>query len=216
MHDDQESDAFLTSEEESIVSAYSADDITRIDDLILNTCTESFRKVAYVAGRILELAPHTPLGFLIQRIAALIEEKRLESQGNIYTIRFSEIRIPTDPYSQSYLDNLIQEEKYFNLGCLYSSGQGVEKDYSIALKWHLFGADRGNVWCQMSVGRFYEHGYGVEKNYEEAFFWYSLSAHLSEPDQMPFASLRDELDPKLTDGQKQNIQKRLDEWKIVT
>ena len=63
-----------------------------------------------------------------------------------------------------------------NLGNRYLYGQGVEKDYAQALKWHLEAAKQGVAESQFCVGFIYDAGLGVNQDYQAAMSWYTQSA----------------------------------------
>ena len=56
----------------------------------------------------------------------------------------------------------------FNLGLLYSSGQGVPQDYAHALIWFRKAADQGDARAQVYLGGMYRVGRGVRQDYAQA------------------------------------------------
>ena len=63
------------------------------------------------------------------------------------------------------------------IGAMYEHGfGGVQKDYSIAMKWYMETAKEGYVGGQYSVGCLYESGLGVEQDLSEAIKWFQLAA----------------------------------------
>ena len=65
----------------------------------------------------------------------------------------------------------------YNLGVMYSNGDGVPRDYAEAMKWHRKAADQGNGNAQFNVGFMYDLGRGMPQSYTEAVKWYSLAAN---------------------------------------
>ena len=65
----------------------------------------------------------------------------------------------------------------YNLGVMYGNGNGVEKNYSKAIKWWNLAADQGNDKAQYSLGVMYEDGKGVEKNLKTAKKWFQLASN---------------------------------------
>ena len=63
-----------------------------------------------------------------------------------------------------------------NLGVMYKSGTGVEKDLVEAVKWFRKAADRGNVSAQFALGLMYANGEGLEPDLTEAVKWYRKAA----------------------------------------
>jgi TPR repeat protein len=64
----------------------------------------------------------------------------------------------------------------FNLGMMYSLGQGVTQDYREAARWFRLAAEQGDVRAQFNLGATYERGRGVTQDYREAMRWYRLAA----------------------------------------
>ena len=65
----------------------------------------------------------------------------------------------------------------YNLGVMYSNGDGVPRDYAEAMKWHRKAADQGNGNAQFNLGFMYDLGRGTPQSYIEAVKWYSLAAN---------------------------------------
>lgn len=63
-----------------------------------------------------------------------------------------------------------------DLGCAYSSGDGVVKNLKEAFMWFERSAKQGNKYGQYNVGRYYQYGFGVVKNVQSAIEWYEKSA----------------------------------------
>jgi hypothetical protein len=89
-----------------------------VDQSILASCKPRFLKVARIIVDVatalkvpkplverlfIDDAPEKPMGteidFIADRIKALVEAEKLESQGNLYRWRFSEIRLPGNKIS---------------------------------------------------------------------------------------------------------------------
>ena len=67
-------------------------------------------------------------------------------------------------------------EAQFNLGVMYASGEGVEKDDYKAVKWFREAAEQGNADAQFNLGNMYLNGRGVLKDDSEAVKWYRKAA----------------------------------------
>jgi len=63
-----------------------------------------------------------------------------------------------------------------DLGCAYSSGDGVVKNLKEAFMWFERSAKQGNKYGQYNVGRYYQYGWGTIKNINLAIVWYEKSA----------------------------------------
>ena len=64
----------------------------------------------------------------------------------------------------------------FNVGFMYSEGEGVPQDYAEAVKWFRKAAEQGHAGAQVSLGRMYGEGLGVPQDYLRAYAWYDLAA----------------------------------------
>ena len=89
----------LTKEQIEFVNKLNEIDIKRIDKALLSNTCKYWRKVARVVGTtMLELSEHIP-GipdvFYAQRIQHLVEEGKLESEGTLACMRYSEVRLPS-------------------------------------------------------------------------------------------------------------------------
>lgn len=64
----------------------------------------------------------------------------------------------------------------FNLGLMYSKGEGVAQNYATALKWYRMAAEQGFALAQYGVAVMYSKGEGVRQDFAEAFKWYLMAA----------------------------------------
>ncbi len=67
-------------------------------------------------------------------------------------------------------------EAQYNLGFMYSKGQGVSQDHKEAVKWFRLAAKQGDSIAQHQLGVMYRDGQGVSQNYIEAIKWFRLAA----------------------------------------
>ena len=92
-------DTQLDDEERVKVSQLTESEISLIDDVLLADCATSYRKVARVVATAMtggaDRQSGVPVAFLAQRVKALVESGKLESQGNLDYMRFSEVRLPS-------------------------------------------------------------------------------------------------------------------------
>jgi Protein of unknown function/Sel1 repeat len=190
--------------------------VARIDAAILAHATPSFQKVARLVSMAMKSIPDAPGTvtdvFYAQRIMHLVRTGQMESQGNLRRMRFSEVRLPSAPLSAAELEDLIARGDYWTLGCLYSEGQGVRRDYVTALGYYRIAAERGEIWSQFNVGRFYMNGYGVEKDYKEAYFWFSLAVNGSS-DKRPIRYWLEQVAPKLSLEERAEVEKQVAAWR---
>ena len=70
------------------------------------------------------------------------------------------------------------------LGVRYENGEGVQQDYSEALKWFKKAAEAGNGKALRNVGRMYHYGNGVDQDKDKAMEWYKRAAEKGETDAM--------------------------------
>jgi hypothetical protein len=64
----------------------------------------------------------------------------------------------------------------YNLGFMYSNGQGVPQDYKEAVKWYRLSAEQGHAFAQSNLGQMYLKGLGVPQDYVLAHMWFNLSS----------------------------------------
>jgi uncharacterized protein len=64
----------------------------------------------------------------------------------------------------------------FDLGFLYDTGRGLQRDYSEAMKWYRLAADQGHAVAQCQLGTMYADGRGVPRDHAEAAKWYRRAA----------------------------------------
>ena len=87
----------------------------------------------------------------------------------------------TDDYAKAYMDikNLAERgipRAQYNLGAIYTSGQGVPQDYAEAVKWYRKAAKQGIARAQFNLGVAYASGQGVLQDYTEAATWFRKAA----------------------------------------
>jgi len=85
-------------------------------------------------------------------------------------------------YKQAFhlLQPLAQQgdaEAQFNLGVMYSKGQGVAQSYQRALAWYQKAAHQGLAAAQYNLSKMYEDGRGVAQDYQQALAWYQKAAN---------------------------------------
>jgi uncharacterized protein len=88
------------------------------------------------------------------------------------------------------------------LGWMYSTGQGVPRDFYEAAKWLYRAATQGQGWAQFQLGLLYNRGEGVPRDYVMAYTWFNLSASQATGNDHDYrARLRDALAAKMTPAQ---------------
>ena len=91
-------DSDLTNEEKLSVDELGFEEIQEIDNILLSHAHSNWRKVAMLVGFTMRTLENRKRGipdiFYAQRVRKLVEEGRLESQGNLQYMRFSEVRLP--------------------------------------------------------------------------------------------------------------------------
>ena len=86
----------------------------------------------------------------------------------------------------------------YNMGMIYSRGEGVPKSMGESLRWYRKAANQGYVRAQRKLGNFYAQGVGVPRNYARAYMWYNLAAAAGDSEAR---AARDRLTPKMGGGQ---------------
>lgn len=95
----------LTLEEEAKVAQLTEGEIVAIDQILMTNAKSRWRKVAMVVGITMSdlknRIPGIPDLYYAQRIRKLVEAGRLESQGNLAYMRFSEVRLPGKMHNET-------------------------------------------------------------------------------------------------------------------
>lgn len=93
------SDGTLSGEQKHRVEQLTEDEVSIVDNTILKNSSDQWRKVARVVGESIianrETIPDVPDIFYAQRLEKLVADGKLQSQGNLDYMRFSEIRLPS-------------------------------------------------------------------------------------------------------------------------
>jgi hypothetical protein len=89
----------LDAEETATVEGLTPEDISAIDDALLDVTSPNWSKVAMVLAKQMKARPgvpdYVPLEFYWRRLCDMIARGQLESQGNLRRARFSEVRRAT-------------------------------------------------------------------------------------------------------------------------
>lgn len=64
----------------------------------------------------------------------------------------------------------------FNLGVMYSKGQGVVRDAKQAAQWYQKAAEQGLVFAQYNLAAMYGEGKGITRDAKKAEYWYKKAA----------------------------------------
>ena len=100
--------------------------------------------------------------------------------GNIYVTGAKDIGFQQDYTQAAKWFRLAAEQgnvdAQYNLGTMYSNGQGVPQDYAQAVKWLRLAAEQGDASAQNSLGLMYGKGEGVPEDYVQAHKWFNLAA----------------------------------------
>jgi TPR repeat protein len=67
----------------------------------------------------------------------------------------------------------------YNLGVMYSDGQGVTQDYQAAFK---LAAEQGDADAQFNLGLMYASGRGVIQDYARAHMWWNIASSQGDKD----------------------------------
>ena len=63
-----------------------------------------------------------------------------------------------------------------NLGLIYCNGEGVNVDYTEAMRWFLMAVEQEYLKAYYNIGKMYEKAYGVKKDLDTASEWYQKAA----------------------------------------
>lgn len=97
--DDTNPDSELTDEQAALVAALSISELEQIDNALLaHSSPRHWLKVARIVGAVMtekhEHVTNLPDAFYAKRVATLVMQGKLESQGDLQRMRFCEVRIP--------------------------------------------------------------------------------------------------------------------------
>ena len=59
---------------------------------------------------------------------------------------------------------------------MHLTGQGVQKDYDLALKWITLAAEQGHITAFANLGVFASKGWGKKNDQIYAYMWWNLAA----------------------------------------
>jgi TPR repeat protein len=59
---------------------------------------------------------------------------------------------------------------------MYYIGEGIQQDYSEAVKWYRKAAEQGEADAQLTLGFMYANGQSVSQDNVQAYMWYDLAA----------------------------------------
>jgi hypothetical protein len=95
----EQPDPPLNAEQSLHVSRLTQEELWEMDRVLLEQASENWKKVSRIVGMTMtELRgriPHVPDLYYAQRVRHLVEAGKLESQGNLAYMRYSEVRLPT-------------------------------------------------------------------------------------------------------------------------
>src|SRR6267378_491495 len=69
----------------------------------------------------------------------------------------------------------------FNLGLMYLTGNGVQRDDAAAVIWFRKAAEQGYAFAQSNLGVMYRDGRGVPQDYTDAVMWFRKAAEQGHP-----------------------------------
>ena len=70
----------------------------------------------------------------------------------------------------------------YNLGVMYTEGQGIGQDFNEAVRLFRSAAEQGHSDAQFNLGGMYATGRGVVRNDVEAYKWVALAAAKGDQD----------------------------------
>src|SRR5262245_37317395 len=87
----------LSPQERAAADLLSEQDLQTIDACILSHCADCFYKVARIMGRteneLVDRFPKLSYVFYTQRLKHLVDTGRLDAAGDVFKMRFSEVRL---------------------------------------------------------------------------------------------------------------------------
>jgi len=87
----------MSAQEQAAADLLSEQDLEAIDGCILSHCADRFYKVAAIMGRtqdqLADRFPNLSYVFYTQRLKHLVDTGRLDAAGDVFKMRFSEVRL---------------------------------------------------------------------------------------------------------------------------
>lgn len=102
-------------------------------------------------------------------------------------------------------------EAQCSVGLLYEQGKGVEQVYREALYWYRLAARQGHKTAMLRLGVMTREGRGLMQDHVLAQMWFDL-AEMKTGDADDLATERSKLSEILTNAQKAQTQKLVDEY----
>ncbi len=99
----------------------------------------------------------------------------------------------------------------YNLGFMYSNGEGVPQDDKEAVRWYRLAAVQGHAPAQNNLAWMYFEGRGVPKDHVQAHLWANLAAAQGIEQARKAVDI---LDGKMTPAQLAEAQRLVREWKL--
>ncbi len=101
----------------------------------------------------------------------------------------------------------------YNLGVMYTKGEGVPQDDGEAVRWFRKAAQQGFSQAQYNLGVMYDDGRGVPQDYVAAHKWYNLAASGSTGETRKAAiNKREILAARMTPAQIAEAQRAARQW----
>ena len=101
----------------------------------------------------------------------------------------------------------------YNLGRMYTTGEGVPQDFAEAIAWYRQAAEQGHAPAQHNLGWMYATGKGVAQDNVEAHTWLNLAAsRLLGEQRERTVTTRDAVAERMTPADLGEAQRRAREW----
>jgi len=113
-----------------------------------------------------------------------------------------------------------QADVQFNLGMLYTNGEGDwQDDYAQAALRYRKAAEQGDARAQYNLGVLYYKGHGVPQDFAKAYFWFDLATAaeqdaslVEQTTKYRATKYRDEAASHLTPADLARVQQRVRKW----
>jgi len=96
--------------------------------------------------------------------------------GVLFSLQSQEKPLPKDVKALTALAVKGDARAQAQLGFMYVTGKGVERDLNEAAKWFRKAAEQGHTKAQYNLGMMYVRGEGVERDFNEAAKWFTKAA----------------------------------------
>ena len=127
--------------------------------------------------------PHTQASFAVEKSeeSHTLPGNHKDTAKAVPEVYYKNSEGAVGKVDRTNLENWLREARLgkpqaqYNLGLMYSRGEGVPRSDQEAVKWYRLSAEQRIPGAQSNLGLMYEKGLGVEQDYVEAHKWFNIA-----------------------------------------